>query len=215
MVEVEIDFRKTARQNAQKYFGEAKTAKHKLAAAEKALAETMKKLEEMKTGQLEIGQKPSALLKKKRARGKWYETYRWMLTTEGFLVIGGRDARQNDIIFAKRIEPTDIVLHADITGAPLTVVKSEGKQITPLAIREAAEFAAAYSSAWKAGLGGVDVYWIKPDQVSKTAPAGEFLAKGSFMIRGTKNYLKKMELKVSIGVKFEKDKEDKDRKSVV
>ena len=50
MVEVEIDFRKTARQNAQKYFGETKTAKHKLAAAEKALAETLKKIEEAKAG---------------------------------------------------------------------------------------------------------------------------------------------------------------------
>lgn len=209
MVETEIDIRKGARQNAEKYFKEAKTAKAKLAAAEVALAKTMQKIEELKAGAVKLGEKPTELPKKKRARGKWYESFRWMHTTEGFLVIGGRDAKQNEIIFTKRIEPTDIVLHADIAGAPLTVIKSEGREIRPLAIREAAEFAAAYSSAWKAGLGGVDVYWIKPEQVSKQAPAGKFLPKGSFMIRGTKNYLKKMELKVSIGVKFEKDKEGK------
>lgn len=78
-----------------------------------------------------------------------------MITSDGFLIIGGRDARQNEIIFSKRLEERDIILHADIVGAPLTVIKSEGKEITPLAIREAAEFAAAFSSAWKKGLGGL------------------------------------------------------------
>ena len=209
MVEVEIDIRKNARQNAEKYFEQAKVAKQKLVAAEAALAKTVAKIEGLKTGTTAVEEKVLGLPKKRRPRGKWYESFRWMFTTEGFLVIAGRDAKQNEIIFAKRIEPTDIVLHAEITGEPLTVVKSEGKQISPLAIREAAEFAAAYSRAWAAGLGGIDVYWIKPEQVSKTAPAGEFLPKGAFMIRGQKNYLKKMELKVSIGVKFDKDKEGK------
>lgn len=208
MVEVEIDFRKNARKNAEKYFEESKKAKAKLAAAEAALAKTLEKIEAVKRGAA-ISEKGAVMPQKKRARGKWYESFRWMFTTEGFLVIGGRDAKQNEIIFAKRIEPTDIVLHAEIAGAPLTIIKSEGKTITPLAIREAAEFAAAYSSAWKAGVGSIDVYWIKPEQVSKTAQAGEFLPKGSFMIRGSKNYLKKTELKVAIGIRFENDKEGK------
>ena len=206
MVEVEIDFRKNARQNAEKYFGEAKKAKAKFVATEAALLRTSEKLESAKTG-AEMTIKKVGLPQKKKTRGKWYESFRWMFTTEGFLVIGGRDAKQNEIIFAKRIEPTDIVLHAEIIGAPLTVVKAEGKQITPLAIREAAEFAAAYSSAWKAGVGSIDAYWIKPEQISKSAQPGQFLPKGSFMIRGTKNYVKKMELRVAIGMKFENDKE--------
>ncbi|MBU5557652.1 MAG: DUF814 domain-containing protein [Candidatus Aenigmarchaeota archaeon] len=209
MIEVEIDIRKNARQNAEKYFQESKKAKAKIATAEAALAKTLKQIENMKAGAAVSEIKKSVLPQKRRPRGKWYESFRWMFTTEGFLVIAGRDAKQNEIIFAKRIEPTDIVLHAEITGAPLTVIKAEGKTITPLAIREAAEFAAAYSRAWAAGLGGVDVYWVRPEQVSKTAPAGEFLPKGAFMIRGTKNYLKKMELKVAIGIKFETDKEGK------
>lgn len=207
MIEVEIDFRKSSRQNAEKYFEESKRARAKLAAAEVALAKTLEQIEKLKAGA--AAERKPGLPQKRRPRGKWFESYRWMRTTEGFLVIAGRDARQNEIIFTKRLDPMEIVLHADITGAPLTVIKSEGKQVTPLAIREAAEFAAAYSSAWKVGLGSIDVYWIKPEQVSKQAPAGEYLPKGAFMIRGTKNYLKKMELKVAIGIKFETDKEGK------
>lgn len=34
-----------------------------------------------------------------------------------------------------------------------------------------------------------NAYWVTGDQVSKTAPTGEYLTTGSFMIRGKKNFL--------------------------
>jgi ABC-type Na+ efflux pump permease subunit len=111
------------------------------------------------------------------------------------------------MIFKRHIEPGDKVMHAYIAGAPLTVIKSGGKEVTPLAIREAGEIAAAYSSAWKGGLAAVDVYWVSPDQVSQSAESGEHLAKGSFVIRGKKNFIKKVDLKVSIGVVILKNEE--------
>ncbi|MEM5804248.1 MAG: hypothetical protein QXU82_00125, partial [Candidatus Aenigmatarchaeota archaeon] len=46
----------------------------------------------------------------------------------------------------------------------------------------------------------------KPEDVSKTPKAGEFLPKGAFIFH-KRNFMKKMELKVSIGVMIEKDKE--------
>jgi hypothetical protein len=39
------------------------------------------------------------------------------------------------------------------------------------------------------GSGG-DVYWVLGSQVSKTPPSGEYIVKGSFMINGTRNYIK-------------------------
>jgi len=100
------------------------------------------------------------------------------------------------------MESKNIVLHADIPGAPLTIIKSQ-VEVPEKVIKEAAILAASYSSAWKKGVAAIDVYWINPEQVSKTAPAGEYLTKGSFMIRGTKNYLKRVELKIAIGLKDE------------
>lgn len=199
---LEISFRKTPQENAELYFSRAKKAKEKILAVEKAMNDTLIKMENVKAEEIKKLEAP-----KMRIRKQWFETYHWMMTSDGFLVVGGRNASQNEILFKKRIDAEDIVLHAEIHGAPLTIVKSDGKKITPLAIREAGEFAAAYSSGWKAGLAGVDVYWIKPEQVSKTPPAGQFLPKGSFMILGQKNFMKKMELKTSIGVKFEYNKE--------
>lgn len=200
-LDIEINFRKTPQENANRYFEESKWAKKKLGATKESLERTTKEIEELSKEEIpETEEKPMKVKK----RGKWYSKFHWMISTEGFIIVGGRNATQNELLFKKHVEPDDIVLHADIVGAPLTIIKAEGRKISPLAIREASEVAAAYSSAWKAGLPAVDVYWIKPEQVSKSAPAGEFLPKGAFMIRGTKNYLKKTELKLAIGVKIEK-----------
>jgi hypothetical protein len=51
------------------------------------------------------------------------------------------------------------------------------------------------------GLGAIDVFWFKPDQISKTPPSGEHLPKGSFVINGKKNYIKNLQLRISIGLK--------------
>jgi hypothetical protein len=50
--------------------------------------------------------------------------------------------------------------------------------------------------------GAVDVYWVHPRQVSKSPPSGQYLKKGSFMIRGAKNYLRNVPLAVAIGVQI-------------
>jgi len=196
MVDIEIDFRKSAQENANEYFKRAKMAKKKLESAKKQLEKTFDKIKEPQIIDHQI-----TIIKKREK--EWYEKFRWETTSDGFLVIGGKDADQNEFIFSKHIEKDDVVLHADIVGAPLCVIKSNSKEITQIAIREAVELAAAYSSGWKKGLGAVDVYWIKPDQVSKTPQAGESLSKGGFIIRGTKNYTRKVELKLCVGIVME------------
>lgn len=200
--DVEIEFRKTARENAGNYFDAAKQARRKREAAKNS----MKKMEaDMKEAVIRERPKEKKIAMRKKVQQKWYEKFRWFFTKDNFLVIGGRDATQNEMIFKKHMEKDDIALHADVHGAPLTVVKSDGKKISGEAVREAAEFAAAYSSAWKRRLGSADVYWITPEQVSKKAPAGTSLAKGGFMIYGQKNFIRNISLKIAIGIEFEND----------
>src|SRR5205807_1034391 len=77
---------------------------------------------------------------------------------------------------------------ADIHGAPSTVIK-DGARAPETTLREACEFALAYSKAWSAGLASGSAYWVLPEQVSKQAESGEFLPRGAFVIRGKRNYL--------------------------
>ncbi len=142
---------------------------------------------------------------KQKKKGRWYHKYRYFWSIEGLLVVAGKDATTNEELIKKHTESDDIVLHADIHGAPFVVIKQRRdkrekvEDLTPQGVVEAAEFAASYSKAWQQGLGSVEVYWVGPDQVTKQAEPGQFLPKGSFVIRGQRNYLKSIKLRLAIG----------------
>ncbi len=136
-------------------------------------------------------------------RREWYEKYHWLVTSHGYLAIGGRDASQNESVVKRYLNERRIFMHADIHGAPAVVVFAEGEQPPEQDLREAALLTAAYSRAWKEGLGSVDVYWVWGSQVSKTPPPGEYLARGAFMVYGKRNYIRNVELRLGLGLASE------------
>jgi len=91
-------------------------------------------------------------------------------------------------------------MHAEVHGAPFIVMKTGGIQPTAETLREAAQACVSYSRLWKEGIRSGDAYWVKPEQVTKSAPAGEYLTKGAFMIRGTRNYIRGVELALAMGL---------------
>jgi hypothetical protein len=72
-------------------------------------------------------------------------------------------------------------------------------------LKEAAQAAVSYSRAWKAGFGSAEAYWVRVDQLSKSPPAGEYLPKGAFVVRGQRNYMRGLETRVAVGVVLEDD----------
>ncbi|HEU5446266.1 MAG TPA: ribosome rescue protein RqcH [Nitrososphaeraceae archaeon] len=133
---------------------------------------------------------------------QWYERYRWFVTTDGHLVIGGRDASSNSAVIRKHMTDDDIVFHAEIHGSPFFLVKNarnQGNENTKF-IEETAQATVSFSRAWKDGLSSGDAYWVFPNQIKKGAPTGQFLPKGSFVIEGKRNFCKGIELKLSIGL---------------
>lgn len=133
----------------------------------------------------------------KRERA-WFERYRWFITSDGLLVIGGRDATSNTAIIRKHMMNNDIVFHADIPGSPFFILKNDS--MMEKSINETAQAVASYSRAWKEGFTSMDAYWVEPKQVKMQAPTGMYLPKGSFLIEGKKNYIKNLEIKIAIGV---------------
>jgi len=197
-----LNLRHSIQDNAASYYAEAKKAEKKLGGANEALQKTQNKIEELKQQwaiQIKETQKPLLKARKKA----WYEKFRWFNSSESFLIIGGRDAVTNETLVKKYMDAQDIVFHADIVGAPFVLIKTEGKTSTEQTLRESAQFAASYSRAWKEMSGTVDVYWVKPEQVSKSPPSGQYVQKGAFIIRGTKNYIRSVPLQIAIGIKTE------------
>ena len=145
----------------------------------------------------------------KRDEG-WYERFRWFHTTDGFLVIGGRNADQNEELVKKYMSRGDKFFHAQAHGAPVTILKATGpseaaKEIDfpESTLQEAATFAVSHSSVWKAGQYSGDVYMVDPDQVSKTPESGEYIEKGSFVIRGDRTYFDDTAVDLAVGIQCE------------
>ena len=195
-----IDPKLSIPENAESYYEKAKKAKKKTKGALIAIENTKKQLEEIKSKK-ELAMENISIPKKREKKNlKWYEKLRWFVTSDNTLVVGGRDAGTNEAIVKKYLDNNDIYLHADIHGASSTAIKLEGKSLNDTILKESGEFAASFSSAWSKGFTTQDVFWVHPDQVSKTPEAGEFLAKGSFVIRGNRNFIRSARVKIAIGI---------------
>jgi predicted ribosome quality control (RQC) complex YloA/Tae2 family protein len=172
-------------------FDRAKQLEEKAAEAGKAAVKLTRKVPEAKESRRT---KPLA----KRKQG-WFEKFRWFVTSEGRMAVGGRDAQTNSTLISRHMEDNDVAYHADLFGSPFFVLKEGGEQ-TETEIRQVAQATVAFSSAWKTGLGSADAYWVTPGQVSTAAPSGEYLPRGSFAIKGKKNFVTKNIVEIAVGL---------------
>ncbi len=197
--ELELDVTKTTVENYNSYRSRISDIMRSIKKAEEQLKEFRSKIEELRrASEVKIETEVSKAMR----RREWYERFHWLITSSGFLVIGGRNAEQNEAIIRRYLRPQDILLHAEIHGASAVVIKAEGREVDDKSLKEAAVLAAAYSKAWRLGLGAVDVFWVRGDQVSLSPPAGEYLPHGAFMVYGKKNFIRNVPLQIAIGIEF-------------
>ncbi len=148
----------------------------------------LKLIEEEKSRVVENEEEERKVEVKKKRKRAWYEAFRWMFTSKGKLVIGGRDARTNEIIVRRHLQPGDLFFHADVIGAPSVILKG-GEEADEDEILEAATFAAAYSRAWKMGLHRVPVFYVRAEQVSLSPPSGEYRPRGGVIVKGKREWV--------------------------
>jgi predicted ribosome quality control (RQC) complex YloA/Tae2 family protein len=193
-MEIILDFTKTPEQNATDYFEKSKLARKKIVGMNIAIEEFKKRKE-----QIEKKQVSEKKVFEKKKNKKWFEKYRWFISSDSFLIIGGRDAQSNEEIVKKRLSSNDTYFHAEVFGAPHCMIQNSGKVVPETTMLEAAQFAVTFSKAWQEGRSQADAYSVKSDQVSKKAPSGESIGTGAFMIYGERNWYKKVSLSCAIG----------------
>lgn len=182
-------------------YARAKEMERGNASIEEARAKLIAQIQKLRSQTAAIHKK---VIVKEQTSKEWYERYRWFVSSDGLLAIGGRDASSNSALVRKHLTEDDIVFHAEVHGSPFFVVKNaaapaqDGK-IDP-SLKQVAQATVAFSRAWKDGLSSADAYWVLPEQIKKGAPTGQFLPKGSFVIEGKRNYLKGIEIRLAIGI---------------
>jgi hypothetical protein len=196
----------TAFANARKYYEQKKTtaSKHEktIEASSKALKSAERKIrQDLKETKI------TATINKIR-KPFWFEKFLWFISTDGHLIIAGRDMQQNEILVKRYLLKDDAYVHADLHGAASVIVKNKpnanGQPIPPNTLYQAGIMSVCQSKAWDAKM-VTSAYWVYPDQVSKSAPSGEYLTTGSFMIRGKKNFLPPVQLVYGFGYVFKLD----------
>jgi len=199
---VNLDIRLTAQDNASAAYDQAKKAESKVNGARMQIEKTMAKMARLEVSMVEPETKR---VRTKTRKKRWYEKFRWFISSEGFLVIGGRDAKSNESLAKYQMSPNDVFLHASIHGAPYTLIKVPDEAPGERTLEEAAQFAVTFSRAWQDGLSSGDAFWVNPEQVSFTPPSGEYLPSGAVMLYGTKNYIRNVSVELSVGVILEEE----------
>ena len=179
-------------------FTRAKEMERGNIAIEQSKARLEAQIQELQNQTISVRKK---IIIKQQTSKEWYERYRWFITTDGLLAIGGRDASSNSAIIRKHLTENDIVFHAEVHGSPFFIIKNTGNlEETGLSLQQVAVATVSFSRAWKDGISSADAYWVTPDQIKKGAPPGQYVPKGSFVIEGKRNYMKGLELRMAIGV---------------
>lgn len=120
-----------------------------------------------------------------------------------------------ELLVKRYLRPGDVYVHADIHGASSCIIRSKTKPlmgpdgspmttISPSCLQEAGTMTMCRSGAWSAKI-VASAWWVHANQVSKTAPSGEYLSTGSFMIYGKKNFLPPQSLEMGFGIVFRLD----------
>ena len=166
---------------------------------ERGLKQIDQKIQQLKKELEEIGKQETERIElTKRRKKDWYEKFRWFKSSDGIVVIGGRDAQTNEMIVKRYAKPEDIILHVEGYTGPFVLVPSEAS--LPRTLIEAAQFAASCSSAWRLGHFAVDVFSVKAKQLTKKTKGREFLKTGAFVVTGKKEFFRGIKLELAIGL---------------
>ncbi|SCO59005.1 conserved protein, unknown function [Plasmodium berghei] len=207
---VTINLNNSVYGNIEDYEKLRKKAEEKIRKIKMSTNMAVKKVEKKKKDKdtKQKGKNKSVFQIKKLRKVFWFEKFNWFISSENYLVISGKDSLQNEILFRRYFQNNDIYVHADVHGAATCIIKNPYKDISipEKTLFEAGQLAMCRSSSWNNKI-ITSAWWVYYHQVSKTAPTGEYIKTGSFVIRGKKNYLPYAKLEMGLCIIFQVNKQ--------
>ncbi|PGH18997.1 hypothetical protein AJ79_00030 [Helicocarpus griseus UAMH5409] len=206
LLSIDIDLGISPWANARQYYEQKKAAAVKEEKTLKSSKKAIKSTEKKVAADLKQALKQEKPVLRPARTPFWFEKFIFFVSSDGYLVLGGRDVQQTEILYRRYLKRGDVYVHADVQGAiPIFVKNKPGTPDAPIppgTLSQAGNLCVATSSAWdsKAVMGA---WWVNADQVSKTTPTGEYLTTGGFIIRGEKNQLPPAQLLLGFTVMFQ------------
>ncbi|KAK0923050.1 hypothetical protein LTR91_015135 [Friedmanniomyces endolithicus] len=211
---IDIDLALSPWVNARQYYDQKRTAAEKKERTAQASQKALKRTEQKVMADLKKGLKQEKEVLRPVRKQMWFEKFIYFISSDGYLVLAGRDAQQNEILYRRYLKKGDVYVHADLHGAASVIIKNNPATpeapIPPSTLGQAGHLAVCTSSAWESKA-VMSAWWVHGEQVSKTAPTGEYLSAGAFMVRGKKNFLPPAQLLLGFGLLWRISEESKGR----
>ncbi|OOQ86950.1 hypothetical protein PEBR_19301 [Penicillium brasilianum] len=204
LLSIDIDLGLTPWANASQYYDQKKQASEKQQRTAQSSSMALKSHEKKVTADLKKSLKQEKQVLRQARVPFWFEKFVFFISSEGYLVIGARDAMQSELLYRRYLSKGDIFIHADLEGAlPIVVKNRSGNSdapISPSTLSQAGNMCVATSTAWDSKA-VMSAWWVHAHQVSKTAQVGGgILPTGRFEVKGEKNFLAPSQLVLGFAV---------------
>jgi predicted ribosome quality control (RQC) complex YloA/Tae2 family protein len=124
---VDINLKLTAWNNAREYYDQKRSAAGKQQKTEEHSVHALKSAEQKIAEDLRKGLKQEKPVLQPIRRQMWFEKFTWFVSSDGYLVLGGRDAQQNEMLYRRHLKKGDVYVHADVHGASSVIIKNNPK----------------------------------------------------------------------------------------
>ncbi|CAI7622967.1 unnamed protein product [Penicillium glandicola] len=211
LLTIDIDLGLSPWANASQYYDQKKQASEKEQRTAQSSTKALKSHEKKVTIDLKRGLKKEKQVLRQARTPFWFEKFIFFISSEGYLVIGARDAMQSELLYRRYLSKGDIFVHADLEGATPIVVKNRAGNadapISPSTLSQAGNLCVATSTAWDSKA-IMSAWWAHAHQVSKIAENGSgIMPTGVFQIKGEKNFLAPSQLVLGFGIMFQVSQE--------
>ena len=200
VVKIDVNLHISARANAGQYYGVRKAAAVKeqktTVSSEKALENAERKI----AADLEKEVHTEKHKMRQLRKVEWFEKFFWFISTDRYIVLGGKDAQQRDMLIMSHFTEHDVLVNTDTEGSNFLIIKNwTTGEIAPSTLTQAGIFSLATSTAWEAKH-VTSAYWVGHSQVKLFDPQRPGQPSGQVDITGSKNYLPPSPLVLGIGL---------------
>jgi predicted ribosome quality control (RQC) complex YloA/Tae2 family protein len=105
---VEINLGESPWSNAREYYEQRRSAVVKEQKTLQSSSKALKSTEQKIAQDLKKGLKQEKAILRPVRRQIWFEKFTWFISSDGYLVLGGRDAQQNEILYKKYLRKGDV-----------------------------------------------------------------------------------------------------------
>lgn len=194
-LQIDVNLALTPFANARLYYEDRRAALTKEQKTLQSTTKALKSTERKVAADLRKGLKKEKQVLRPVRQSHWFEKFWWFISSEGYLVLSGRDEQQAEMLYRRHLKKGDVFIGSDVEGAAMVIVKNKIKSlgqelvpIPPATLSQAGAMSVATSSAWE-GKGLVSSWWVNATQVSKISENQDFLPPGKYEIRGERKLL--------------------------